>query len=101
MRVEHTPRGFEILLHATYPPPGQGTNEERLAQQSSVIRDYPDARDRPGSSALWVGDRHHLSRTEVQELVNYLKRWLETGHLEPVVPLSAPTGPDLEKQEGG
>lgn len=41
-------------------------------------------------------DRHHLDREEVRDLVEYLQRWLDTGHLG--ASLSAPTG---EPSEGG
>ena len=60
-------------------------------QQSSVIGDYGDAFDRPGTSAVWLGvdipfdgsrgapARMHLSREHVAALLPLLQRWLETG----------------------
>ena len=48
MNSDKTERGFGRISHPTYPPQG----EKRLVQESSAIRDYDDAMDRPGSSAL-------------------------------------------------
>jgi hypothetical protein len=79
MQVEKTERGFEVLKHEIYPPePGK---VGRIVQQSSVIGDYPDSFEQPGSSYLWVGDRHHLNREEVRQLITHLENWLATGRL--------------------
>lgn len=78
MKLEKTDRGFWNLVHPTYPP--TRTKDSRLVSESSVIL-YDDALDHPGSSALWLGENHHLNREEVKELVGYLQRWLETGRL--------------------
>lgn len=80
MRIEKTQRGFEVLLHETYPPNEGGT--ARLAQQSSLIGSYEDSWERPGSSSLWVGEHHHLSREEAREFAARLLAWAETGSLE-------------------
>jgi hypothetical protein len=79
--VIQTDRGFQVLTHPTYPPKKDDPGA-RVIQQSSVIGDYPDAFDRPGSSALWIGDHHHLNREEVGQLVRHLQAWLDTGSLE-------------------
>lgn len=81
MKVERTDRGFQVLKHEVYPP--GAAKPDRLVQQSSAIGEYPDSFDRPGSSFLWVGDNHHLSREEVRQFVTHLQSWLDTGYLEP------------------
>ncbi len=53
----------------------------RLVQCSSVVGNYEDAMQRRGTSALWIGESHHLDREEVRVLVGHLQRWLETGAL--------------------
>lgn len=68
-------------MHGSYPPPSE---DKRLVSQSSIVGDYEDSLDRPGSSALWIGDEHHLSREEVAEFVEHLNAWLKTGSLEVV-----------------
>ena len=78
MKIDETGRGFGIVTHAKYPPDG---TETRLVQESSVVGNYGDALKRPGSSALWIGDNHHLNREEVAELVGILQDWLATGRL--------------------
>lgn len=77
MRVARSERGFEQLLHEAYA--SKPSREDRLAQASSIIGNYEDSMDRPGTSALWIGTEFHLNREEVAEFVNYLNRWLETG----------------------
>lgn len=80
MKEETTPWGFQLIAHPEYitgPP-----TERRLVQQSSAILGDDDrAWEQPGSSALFVGDHHHLDREQVGELVKYLQHWLETGRL--------------------
>lgn len=79
MRFTRTERGFGLVVHEGYPPePG---DESRLVQHSSIVLGYPDAFERPGTSALWVGNDHHLNREEVAQLRDRLTRWLETGSL--------------------
>ncbi len=77
MNIDTKMRGFETLTHPSYP---KGL-ECRLVGQSSIIGDYEDSFDRPGSSAIWVGNTHHLNREETKELIVYLQRWLDTGKL--------------------
>lgn len=80
MVVTKSNRGFEQLKHAVYVE--RPESDDRLAAASSVIGDYPDAFERPGTSALWIGQEHHLNREEVAEFVKHLNNWLETGRLE-------------------
>jgi hypothetical protein len=79
MKIERTQRGFEYLSHPEYPEEDP-QKDRMLAQQSSIIGDYDDSMDRPGSSALWISEHHHLNRKEVAELINHLQHWLNTGH---------------------
>lgn len=79
MNVTQTDRGFEQIEHPKYPPDG---SLFRLVQESSAIGDYDNAFDIPGSSYLWIGDHHHLSREEVAELVEHLQSWLKDGDLK-------------------
>lgn len=79
MDYQKTDRGFEVVMHNSYPH----DLPVRLIQQSSAIRmEYPDAGERPGSSCLWIGDNHHLNREEVSELMCRLTAWLATGSLK-------------------
>jgi hypothetical protein len=80
MKLETTDRGREIVMDygnllREIPPIG-------LAQQSSAIGDYPDAMDRPGTSFLWIGERHHLNREQVAELSKRLQAWVKTGSMK-------------------
>lgn len=70
-------RGFQFVLHDMHNDDAQ----TRLVSQSSAVGNYDDASDRPGSSFIWIGKHHHLSREEVAKLRDYLTRWLETGEL--------------------
>ncbi len=83
MKVFTTGRGFEVLTHAMYPHIAPDSPDHgRLVQASGAVGDYPDSFDRPGTSALWVGENHHLNRDEVRALVTHLLAWLDTGSLE-------------------
>jgi hypothetical protein len=77
MELTRTERGFPVLLHK-----GIGGDTIRLLQMSSVVGPYEDAFERPGTSALWVGWRHHLSREEVAQLVRHMQHWLDAGTIE-------------------
>lgn len=78
MEYQKTDRGFEVVMNDSYPH----QTSKRLVQQSSVILgNYSDALDRPGSSALWIDENHHLNREEVAELMSRLAAWLATGSL--------------------
>lgn len=79
MRASETDRGFVIVCEEEYLDPHPMT---RLIQESSQIGDYEDSADRPGSSYLWVGDKHHLNREQVAELIYRMQHWLITGRLE-------------------
>lgn len=78
MKYSTTNRGFGIVEHPSY----LSQEVSRLVQSSSKIGDYEDAFDRPGTSALWIGEDHHLDREEVAKLVEHLQAWLTTGSLE-------------------
>ena len=80
MTVTRTLRGFEGIDREVY---ASKTGEvSRLVQASSAIGAYEDAFDKPGSSYLWIGEHHHLSREEVTELVHHLLHWRRTGSLD-------------------
>lgn len=78
MKITKSERGFEELRHESYPEGKQ----LRVVSASSIIGDYEDAFDRPGTSALWIGDNHHMNREEVRELIKYLQAWVDTGSLK-------------------
>jgi hypothetical protein len=87
VEVTRTERGFPLITHDAYPPkPGEAP---RLVQASSAVGPYGDAFDRPGTSYLWVGDRHHLNREQVAGLVRYLQNWLNEGTFAPARPAPA------------
>lgn len=72
MKLEYSERGFEQLY--------LGEEPVATVRMSSKIGDYPDAFDKPGSSALWIGDTQ-LDRNAVAELTGRLHWWLKTGTL--------------------
>jgi hypothetical protein len=78
MDVVNSDRGLEYIHFENRP---HSTQKSRLVSQSSAVGDYTDSASRPGSSNLWVGAHHHLSREQVRELVQHLNNWLETGSL--------------------
>jgi hypothetical protein len=79
MQIQHTDRGFEFIE----------CRGLRL-QQSSAIRNYEDAYEKPGSSCLWYDD-DHLDREQVRahidldqmidEFKPHAEVWLRTGSL--------------------
>ena len=79
MKVAKTDRGFEYIEKDTY---ANNPRPARLIGQSSAIGNYADSFDKPGSSFLWFGDKHHLNREEVKDFVSHLKYWLKTGSLD-------------------
>jgi hypothetical protein len=82
MNVEKSERGFENLMHSSYPAKATGGGAPaRLAGQSSAIGDYEDSWERPGSSFLWIGQQHHLNREEVDRFARHLLEWVATGKL--------------------
>lgn len=81
MNWTRTNRGFEWITHPTYGNlPSEGS--DALVRESSLIGDYEDALDRPGSSFLWIGQHHHLDREEVAELIERLENWVDHGSLK-------------------
>ena len=82
MYVTRTARGFEKIECAAFPPE-LGTVP--LVWASSSIGDYADSFDRPGSSFLWVGEKHRLNREQVLDLAAHLTAWCMTGSLESAV----------------
>lgn len=80
MKVRASDRGFLSVHHPVYPPTSQ--EDDLVVTQSSIVGDYPDAMERPGTSALWFGFHHHLNREEVAQLVKHLQAWLDTGSLK-------------------
>lgn len=78
LTVETTDRGFRIVRLQLDSIPD---HEARLISESSAVGPEPGAIDKPGSSFLWIGQDHHLSREEVLKLVVLLKGWAETGKL--------------------
>lgn len=78
MRITQTPRGFGLITH----PNTGDSGEDRLVQESSAVNpDQTGAYDSPGSSYLWIGDRHHLDRPQVMQLITLLQHWVTTGSL--------------------
>ena len=71
-------RGFRGLEQAEYI---EQEKVSRVVQESSAVGDYEDSLEKPGSSFLWLGEKHHLDREEVAFLVEHLSYWLETGRL--------------------
>lgn len=81
MRESDARRGFQDVYHDGYNTDSQ-RGEHRLVGESSAIDIYYEyAFDRPGSSFLWIGEKHHLNREEVAQLRDYLSHWLEGERL--------------------
>jgi hypothetical protein len=91
MKVEKNSRGFEVIALPSY---SNNPTLKRLLAQSSAVGDYEDAFHRPGTSALWVGDFHHLNRGQVAEMVVHMQQWLKTGSLN----YSSSPGPIAESK---
>lgn len=79
MEEKRTNRGFQYIEHEVYAD--ETGKKSSLVAQSSIIGDYDDAYERPGTSALWIGKDHHLNRAEVKQLVKHLQSWLRFGTL--------------------
>ena len=70
-KVGTTERGFEIILFLD-------TYACGCSLQQSSLAEY----ELPGTSAVWLGkglNRMHLRREQVQELIEVLRCWLNTG----------------------
>ena len=82
--VEYSNRGFERVSIK------DNSGNTLNTYQSSIIGDYEDSFERPGSSAIWVNieapkDELHcclLSREQAHELGRRLIAWAETGSLK-------------------
>ena len=70
-RYIESERGFRYYLQ----------DDVRVVSESSVIRDYPDAWENPGSSCLWLGEGIELDREGVVELIRLMQFWLEHKRL--------------------
>lgn len=79
MKTEKTDRGFIVVFEAKYA--SQPEEFTCLICESSVIGNYENAMSTPGSSALWVGQEHHLNREQVKELIERMQYWLDHGRL--------------------
>jgi len=58
-------------------------------QQSSVVGDYHDAINRPGTSAVWIGvgcQRLHLNREQAMFVLRHLRSWVAFGHFAAAEP---------------
>jgi hypothetical protein len=74
--VSITDRNFEFIHFHDY-----FGNECSLQQSSAWVLE--DAA--PGTSAIWLGiedHRMHLTRSQVQVLVETLQRWIDTGSFD-------------------
>ncbi len=79
MKIETSNRGFRFVLAEKYQnEPGEYT---MLIAESSAIGDYDDSFDNPGSSYLWIGNDHHLSRDEVADMIETMQHWLDHKRL--------------------
>ena len=87
MTLTETRRGFRLIMHRTH---ANEPVETRLIQESSAMGDYEHSVAEPGSSFLWIGDRHHLNREEVVTLIQHMETWLDTHRL--------PLGPNLTEE---
>lgn len=83
MKLTTTERGFERIEHPIHKA---HRVDSRLIQQSSAVGHYPDSLLRPGTSFVWVGDKHHLNREQALELAYRLIAWAETGSLRIAAP---------------
>lgn len=76
--VERTARGFPLVKFS------DSRGVWCSVQMSSIVLNYEDALERPGTSALWIGadsaaEKMHLDREQVAGLIERLMQWLETG----------------------
>lgn len=78
LEVRKSDRGFEYLVARHRDD--DGGEDRPLVTQSSAV-DCRLASPHPGTSYLWVGREHHLSRAKVLQLIVHLQAWLATGSL--------------------
>lgn len=78
MEVRTNSRGYMRVVHPTHQKPDEN---HILVLESSVVGNYPDAEDYPGSSSLWVAGMWHLNREEVRTLCGFMAHWLEHKRL--------------------
>ncbi len=76
MKTETTAKGVQQVLFPYYASAAIGV----LLAQSSANGCNLDLVARRNAEFLWVGE-HHLSRSQVRELVLFLTHWLESGLL--------------------
>jgi len=73
--VEFTERGFEIIRF-------NDSYDQGCSLQQSSLAEY----EQPGTSAVWLGigglHRMHLKPDQVQELIEVLVQWLNTGSFQ-------------------
>jgi hypothetical protein len=75
--LERTSRGFQLVEFA------DANSKKCSLQQSSVIDDTERGYEQPGTSFVWLGidgERMHLHRYHVRELISLLRQWHETGN---------------------
>jgi len=78
MKINKSGRGFEFIDFVDR----YGT---KCSLQQSSLADY----EKPGYSAIWLGDnesRMHIDRKQLEELLPHLQAWLDNGSFEVEVP---------------
>lgn len=78
MKVQRTPRGFEIVEFVDI------CEKECSIQQSSIVLET-GSNPKPGTSALWLGtndNRMHLDKSLAQQIASLLTLWHDTGTLD-------------------
>jgi hypothetical protein len=81
MKVTTSPNGFECVPCGSFQP--NWFDDPKclyVLRTSGAVGHYADSKERPGTSYLWVGNRFHLDREQVAELIAHLQAWLKTGH---------------------
>ena len=79
MKVARTPRNFEVIHFVD-----RNGRAGSVQASSAVDADGAGVLLAPGASALWIGpdgDRLHLSRAMVAELLRHLDAWVKSGSL--------------------
>jgi len=84
MEISASVRGFVFIHGEHYPPMVDESGKPkttRLLSESSVIGDYEDSMDNPGSSSLWFGNDLHLNREKVEFAAKAMQFWLKHKRL--------------------